>query len=132
MTTVDTAARAARPARFDLLRATMLLLEFAIIAYACWGWHQNTRLGLFVYGLFLPLIVLQWLFNRGTSFIANWESMVRTGHWRDPDNPFEGHLFQRLFGVFGVRFSQAQINTLLVLTMSTFWLVAMLRMVLIP
>lgn len=130
MTTVDTAAPVARPARFDLLRATMLLLHFGIIAYACWGWHQTTRLALFVYVLFLPLIVLQWLFNRGTSFVANWESMIRHGEWRDPENPFEGRLFQKLFGAIGIRFTQAQINTMLVLIMLTFWLVAMLRMVL--
>lgn len=134
MTALDSGAAetGVRPTRFDALRAFMLLIHFGIIAYACWGWQQTTRIGLFVYILFLPLIVLQWLLNGGTSLVANWESMVRTGHWRDPHNPFEGHLFQKLFGIFGLRFTQAQINTMLVLTMSMFWLVAALRMVLIP
>ena len=118
--------------RFDLLRAAMLLLHLGVIAYVCFGWQMESRIGLFLYVQSLPLIMMQWLFNRGTSFVANLESLIRTGRWRDRGNPFEGRLFQQLFRYVGLDFTRAQISTLLVTAMAMFWMVAMFRMVLAP
>ena len=115
--------------QFDLLRATMLLLHFGVIAYVCWGWHAQSRIDLFIYVQSLPLIMLQWILNRGSSFVSNLESLIRNGRWRDRQNPFEGRLFQQLFRVIGLDFTRAQINTLVVLAMTLFWIEGMFRMV---
>ncbi len=43
-----------------------------------------------VYLVLLLLIGLQWRFNQGCCVINNFESWLRTGHWRDPDSKEEG------------------------------------------
>jgi hypothetical protein len=124
-------AQVYRRGRFDGLRALMLLLHFAVIAYVCLGGQAESRIGLFAYVLLLPAIIMQWCLNWGTSIVSNIESLIRHGRWNDPDNPFEGRLFQALFALFGINLTQAQITVMVILTMMNFWIVAMFRMVLI-
>jgi hypothetical protein len=119
------------PIRFDSFQAAMLALHLAVVAFVCLGWQMNSRLGLFAYVLLLPLIMMQWLFNRGSSVVNNLENWLRTGHWRDPRNPYEGHLFQVLLRKAGMQTSRAEITTLICLVMFGFWLAALYRMILI-
>jgi hypothetical protein len=116
---------------FTFARVVTMTIHFAIIAYMAIGWTATTRIALFVYAVLVPLIVLQWLFNRGASFVSNLESLATTGRWRNPDNEYEGRLFQALLRKVGLNFTQAQICTLLVITMMMFWMVAMFRMVIV-
>lgn len=115
----------------DPLRAAFFLLHAAVIAYVAIGWTMESRWGLFVYTLVVPLMMLQWVLNRGSSIVNNIESYWRTGRWRDPENGLEGVFFQTLLNTFGIRAGQAQINTFVVSALFLFWLTAMFRMVLI-
>jgi hypothetical protein len=130
MSVADTTADTT-PRRWDALRAGTIALHLAIVAGVCVGWQMNSRIGLFLYMLLLPLIMMQWLFNRGSSFIGNLENMQRTGHWRDPRNPYEGRFFQVLLRKVGVDISPFEVGLLLTIVMAVFWLVATYRMVLI-
>jgi hypothetical protein len=116
---------------FNYARAITMTIHFAIVAYMSIGWLANSRIGLFIYVLLVPLIMMQWLFNLGSSIVSNIESLATTGRWRNPDNEYEGHLFQALFRKVGLDLSQAQVCTMLVLVMAMFWMVAIFRMVMV-
>jgi hypothetical protein len=109
----------------------MLLGHAATVGYVVSGWTAETRESIAIYLVLLPLIVLQWLVNRGSSLVSNIESLVRTGHWRDAANGLEGAFFQSVLESIGVRAGRAQINTVLISTMFLLWIVALFRLVLI-
>jgi hypothetical protein len=112
---------------------TTVSVHLAIVAYVGVGWLGSTRIGLLIYLLLIPAIVLQWLLNAGTSILENVESLIRTGRWRDPRNSFEGHLFQEsLRATVGIMVSNTLINVLASTAMLMFWIAALYRMVLIP
>jgi hypothetical protein len=120
-----------RPSRRMYLRPLTIVAHQAVIAYVCLGWTVQSRVGLFLYLLFLPLVAMQWLFNHGTSIITNLENWARTGHWHDPENPYEGHLFQTLLAKVGVRASTAQIDVVVCTVMFIFWMTALFRMMVV-
>src|ERR1700741_1931113 len=60
-----------RPSRRMYLRPLTIVAHQAVIAYVCLGWTVQSRVGLFLYLLFLPLVALQWLVNHATSNITN-------------------------------------------------------------
>jgi hypothetical protein len=115
----------------DGVRALLLAVHFAIIAYVCLGWMIPSRGLLFFYALLLPAMMLQWLLNGGASIINNIENLVRFGRWSDPRNPLEGALFKTLLHAAGIRASQAQIATVLCFAMLIFWIAAVCNMILI-
>jgi hypothetical protein len=125
-------ARALRPLQApDALRLSLFLVHAAIVGYVASGWTAGTRPALLAYLLLLPLIVLQWLVNRGASLVSNLESLARSHRWRDPQSGREGELFRGVLASAGIRATQAQITTVLVATMLLFWLTAFFRMILI-
>lgn len=120
------------PFGWDLLRVTTFAFHLLIVAYVSIGWLASTRIGLFFYLLLLPIIVMQWLFNAGSSIINNAETLIRTGHWHDARNTFEGHFFQNMLRVVGIRANTALINFITCTTMLILWIEAFFRMILIP
>src|SRR5689334_6522934 len=114
------------------LRTALSLLHAAIIAYVAFGWATPSRVGILVYAVVLPLIILQWLVNGGSSVVTNIEIYARTGHWSDPQQRLEGTLLQRILGRFGIHAANAEMNAVAVTAMFFFWAVAMYRMILIP
>ena len=44
----------------------------------------------FLSGACCPLVVLQWQLNRDSCVLNNLECLIRTGRWRNPENPEEG------------------------------------------
>jgi hypothetical protein len=116
----------------DSLSYGLLAMHLTIMAYVLVGWTSHSRIALFLYLLFLPILALQWLFNRGSSLLSNFESYLRTQHWRDPRNVDEGAFLQNLFeGITGFRASRGQIMTVVYSLMFLFWQAALLRMVMI-
>src|SRR3974390_1200907 len=77
----------------DRISVGMFALHTAVIAYVLLGWMIETRFTLLIYVLVLPLIMFQWLVNHGSSVVNNWENKLRSGHWHDPANAWEGNLF---------------------------------------
>jgi len=116
---------------FDGLKRVFFALHVSVILYVGLGWLMPSRVGLYIYLLVLPLIVMQWILNGGSSILSNLENVLRVGRWSDPNNRFEGALFQSFLRPLGVRASQGQITTVLCSLMLIFWLAAMCRMILI-
>jgi len=120
-----------RPAEFDRLRSLSLAVHGAIVVFVALGWLMSSRLGLYLYLLLLPLLVMQWILNGGSSIVDNFENLNRCGRWSDSANRFEGALFKTVLARIGVPAGQGQITTILCLLMLTFWFAAFFRMVLI-
>ena len=118
--------------RQDSLSLSLLAAHLAVIAYVLIGWMSMSRLALFFYVLLLPALALQWLFNHGSSLLTNYESYLRTGHWRDPRNVDEGAFLQNLIErATGLRPSRAQMMTVVYSLLFLFWQAALFRMVMI-
>jgi len=79
--------------RRDALGIAFLLLHIAILVYNLIGWALPQ---VAFYVAFLPLMALHWPLNRNTCALNNLESLIRTGHWRDPRNCEEGAWLQTL------------------------------------
>ncbi|MGQ0742508.1 MAG: hypothetical protein ACT4OG_09505 [Alphaproteobacteria bacterium] len=119
--------------RYDALGIVLLALHLAVIAYVLTGWTVQSRDALFFYVLFLPGLCLQWILNRGSSLLTNVESYLRSGHWRDPENPDEGRFLQNLIRrSAGLAPSRAQAMTVACSLMLMFWQAAFFRMVTAP
>ena len=93
------------------------------------GWTSGEADALLAYVILLPLIVLQWLLNGGSSIVSNVESLIRRGRWRHREGGLEGAFFDTVLRSVGIRATKAQINTVVVSTMFLLWIVALLRMV---
>jgi hypothetical protein len=124
-------ARSNTPVRADWLSVAMFLVHAGIVGYVVSGWTAQTREGLLLYVVLLPMIVMQWLLNGGSSIVSNIESLKRSGHWRDERDGLEGAFFQSVLKSVGIDASKAQINTVVIVTMFLFWVVAFFRMMLI-
>ena len=128
----DTTVRASQAAvTTDWLSVALFMVHAAIVGYVVAGWTAQTRLGLFIYLMLLPMVVLQWLVNGGSSVVSNIESLKRTGHWRDAEQGLDGAFFQSVLGSIGLAATKAQINTVVVVSMFLFWVVAFFRLILI-
>jgi hypothetical protein len=115
----------------DWLSVAMFLVHAAIVGYVVSGWSTDSRAALLVYLILLPFIVLQWLLNGGSSIVSNFESLKRTGRWRDPAHGMQGTFFKSVLLSVGVNATHAQINTIVIATMFLFWMVAFFRLMLI-
>ena len=68
---------------------------------------------LIFYLVFLPLVAMQWLVNRGSCVISNIETLLRARQWRDPAVEREGRFISTiLLFVFGVKASASTVDTL--------------------
>jgi hypothetical protein len=80
----------------DAIGIVFFLLHIAVLVYILIGWALPV--GVAVYVVFLPLMVLHWRLNRNSCALNNLESLIRTGRWRDPRNCEEGGWLKTLIG----------------------------------
>ena len=73
-------------------------------------------------GAFVPAVVLQWQFNKGSCLLNNIESLLRTGRWRDPGNAEEGAWLLGLArSALGLEFKPAQLDAFIRAVLVIFW-----------
>ena len=115
--------------RLDSIGLSFFVTHLAIGAYVLLGWLISPAPALTLYLVLLPAMAAQWYVNRGSCVMNNFESWLRSGRWRDPNNPEEGGfllmLCQWLFGarphpVVLDRFSYATVLILWLLAASRF------------
>ena len=105
----------------DALGHLCFYLHFAVMIYIVTGWLVPYRGALIVYLCFLPAVAVQWQFNKNSCVLNNFESMIRSGRWRDPNNREEGAWLQTLaLNVTGILFKPWQIDAF------TYFIIAML------
>ena len=76
--------------RADRLGLGLFLFHLGIGLYLLTGWIIASYEALAFYLLLLPLIALQWRLNQGSCIVNNFESLLRSGRWRDPESREEG------------------------------------------
>lgn len=103
--------------------AGLRALHYGVLAYGLIGWAIPIAEALIFYLIFLPLLVVQWWFNRDSCILDNVETWLTTGIWRAPQhNPGEGNFVRNLIErVFRVRLSDAANNGLVYGLMALFF-----------
>jgi hypothetical protein len=114
--------------RLDGIGLTFLITHLAIGAYILFGWMIPHPPALAFYLLLLPFLVMQWWINRGSCMINNLESWLRSGRWRDPDNPEEGGFLMMLcHWLFRVRPHPVVLDRVCYAAVVVLWLLAASR-----
>ena len=80
----------------DAIGIVFFLLHIAVLVYILIGWALPV--GVTIYVVFLPLMVLHWRLNQNSCALNNLETLIRTGRWRDPNNSEEGGWLKTLIG----------------------------------
>ena len=113
----------------DFLGLSFFLFHLCICAYIIWGWAVPSASALVFYLIFLPLVAMQWLVNRGSCIFSNFETLLRTRRWRDPNGVREGRFISTLvFSLFGVRTSPANVDFLSFGSLLLLWLLAFMHL----
>jgi hypothetical protein len=108
--------------RRDALGQTCLLLHLAIMIFIVFGWALPAPGLLVFYLIFLPAVVLQWQFNKGSCLLNNVESLLRTGRWRDAGNAEEGAWLLGLArSALGLGFKPAHLDAFVRTVLVIFW-----------
>jgi hypothetical protein len=116
--------------RSDTLGLTLFVFHLGVGLYILTGWAIPSVYALTFYLTLIPAVVLQWLFNRGSCVINNFESWLRTGRWRHPGNPEEGRWLQMLiYWAIGVRPSGRHTDALCYGVMAVLWLLGLSQFV---
>lgn len=106
----------------DLLGNFCFYLHFAVMIYIVIGWVVPLHAALIFYMAFLPLVALQWQFNKNSCVLNNIESLLRTGQWRDPNNKEEGAwLLTLASNLFGYPFKPWQIDAFTYFVLALLW-----------
>jgi hypothetical protein len=109
-----------RAARRDALAIAFLVLHIAVLVYILIGWALPAGVGFYV--VFLPLMVLHWHLNRNACVLNNLETLIRTGHWRDPHNCEEGGWLKTLIrGATGVELTVRQTDLISYVLIAGLW-----------
>ena len=104
----------------DGLATVFFLLHIVILVYILVGWALPAGVGLYL--LFLPLMVLHWQLNRNSCALNNLESLIRTGHWRDPRNGEEGAWLKTLIRTaIGVELNVRQTDLISYVLIAGLW-----------
>ncbi|MEJ0028485.1 MAG: hypothetical protein WDN01_20875 [Rhizomicrobium sp.] len=97
-------------------------LHFAVMIYIVLGWAVPLHAALVFYVFFLPLVAIQWQFNKNSCVLNNIESLIRSGRWRDPHNAEEGAwLLTLATDLFGYPFKAWHIDVLTYLILVVLW-----------
>ncbi len=114
----DAAAQAGR----DALGHVFFWHHLAVMGFIVLGWLAPWRALLVFYLVLLPVVMLQWQFNRDSCILNNIESLIRTGSWRNPANPEEGaFLLELARRISGRHISQELMNGVIYTAMAVFW-----------
>jgi len=88
MASIDFQGRAV--SKKDGLGLSFFLFHTGVGGFVLAGWLLSSYEALLFYLVLLPAMASQWAVNRGSCLINNVETWLRTGRWRDPENPEEG------------------------------------------
>ena len=123
------AAIPARRAQRDALGQACFIIHFLPLIYVLAGWLAPWRSALIVYLVFVPAVFLQWRLNKSSCVLNNMESLIRTGHWRDPHSREEGAWLRTLIkDRTGWSLSRLQMDLIMNGVMATLWLAALARL----
>jgi len=84
------AALPEHPAKRDAFGWFCFVFHFVVMIYIVLGWLIPVGAALIFYVAFLPLVFIQWQFNKNSCVLNNIESLARTGRWRSPTSSEEG------------------------------------------
>jgi hypothetical protein len=108
--------------RRDALGQTCFVLHLVIMIFIVVGWTLPSAAVLVFYLAFVPAVVLQWQFNKGSCLLNNIESLLRTGRWRDPGNAEEGAwLLSLVRSVLGLDLRPVYMEIFVYFVMAVFW-----------
>ncbi len=114
--------------RLDGVGLSFFVAHLAIGVYILLGWLVSPAPALMLYLLLLPIIATQWYVNRGSCVVNNIESWLRSGRWRDPNNPEEGGFLLMLCQwFFRVPPRPAVLDRFCYATVLVLWLLAVSR-----
>lgn len=106
----------------DALGNFCFYLHFAVMIYIVLGWLVPVHGALVFYVCFLPLVAIQWQFNKNSCVLNNAESLIRYGRWRDPNNKEEGAwLLGLATSVFGYPFKAWHIEVFTYAVLAALW-----------
>ncbi|MEI9996858.1 MAG: hypothetical protein WDM91_19850 [Rhizomicrobium sp.] len=106
----------------DALGNFCFYFHFAVMLYIVIGWVVPWHAALIFYLGFLPAVALQWQFNKNSCVLNNFESLIRSGQWRDPHNKEEGAwLLTLATGLFGYPFRPWQIDLFTYFVLLVLW-----------
>jgi hypothetical protein len=109
-----------RGGRRDALAIVFFALHIVVLIYILIGWALPVGVALYV--VFLPLMILHWWLNRNSCALNNVESLIRTGHWRDPRNSEEGAWLKALIrSAVGVDLSVAHTEVISYVLIAGLW-----------
>jgi len=84
---------------------------------------------LIFYLVFLPLVAMQWLINRGSCVISNIETLLRTRRWRDPESQREGRFISAIaLSLFGFKARPSTVDSLSFGAIFVLWLLGFLHL----
>ena len=107
----------------DLLGNFCFYLHFAVMIYIVAGWTIPVRPMLMFYLGFLPLVAIQWQFNKNSCVLNNIESWLRYGTWRAEQNAEEGAwLLTLVRNATGIALKPWQMDAITYGVMAGLWL----------
>ncbi|MBS0472408.1 MAG: hypothetical protein JSR60_15150 [Proteobacteria bacterium] len=110
----------------DALGSFCFYLHFAVMIYIVLGWLIPLHAVLWFYVAFIPLVAVQWQFNKNSCVLNNLESLIRYGRWRDPNNKEEGAwLLTLAVGLFGYPFKAWHIEVFTYAVILLLWLLGL-------
>ena len=110
----------------DALGNFCFYLHFAVMIYIVLGWVVPLNAALYFYMGFLPAVAVQWQFNKNSCVLNNFESLLRSGQWRDPNNKEEGAWLQTLaLNLTGILFKPWQMDAFTYFVLAIFWSAAL-------
>jgi len=110
----------------DRLGVSCLIFHLAVGAFVLIGWVISSYEMLMFYLVLLPAMATQWAINKGSCIINNFESWLRSGHWRDPANPEEGGFLLMLCEwMFAMRPNSAFLDGFSYAVVVLLWLLAL-------
>ena len=106
----------------DALGNFCFYLHFAVMIYIVTGWLIPLPAALYFYMGFLPAVAVQWQFNKNSCVLNNFESLLRSGQWRDPHNKEEGAWLQTLaLNLTGILFKPWQMDAFTYFILVMLW-----------
>ena len=130
------------PAEEDALKAPLLTgraasalgvfchgLHMALVFYALLGWLMPSASWLVVHLIYMPMLVVVWLLNKGVCPLNNLESWLTTGRWRNPQNTEEGSFLVAIVERYlGLHPTQRQMDAITYALMGLVWVLSWLHL----
>jgi hypothetical protein len=113
----------------DLLGNVCFYLHFVVMVYILSGWIVPFAPALLFYAAFMPLVAIQWQFNKNSCVLNNIESLLRYGTWRAEQNAEEGAwLLTLVKNATGVALKAWQMDAITYGVMFVLWGAAVLHL----